>query len=108
VRRKPVDDGTFVTRPGIGGSTNIVFEHNVLYGNFQGIPDAWRKMIADPKLAASGTGGDGLDSLDGYKLRADSPCIGAGQPVKNNGGRDFWGRRLPEGKNPSIGAGEYR
>ncbi len=105
-RRKPVDDGTHVTQPGFGGSASIAFEHNVMYGNFKDIPDEWKRMVSDPMLAAPGTGGRGFDSLDGYKLREGSPCIGAGKPVENSGGRDLWGNKVPEGKNPSIGAHE--
>jgi hypothetical protein len=106
VRRRP--DGTFATEPGFGASTEIIFERNVLYGNFQDVPNEWRRMMTDPKLVSPGAGGNGLDSLEGYKLRPDSPCIGAGLPVKNNGGRDFWGNPAPEEQNPSIGAHERR
>ncbi|GEM_PF-83413 len=38
-----------------------------------------------------------------YRLRQDSPCIGAGIPLKHNGGRDFWGNTVPESEKPSIG-----
>ena len=108
LRKKPVDDGTHITEPGFGPSTNVVFEHNVLYGHFSDIPDEWKTMMADPMLAAPGTGREGFASLEGYKLRPKSPCIGAGIPVKNSGGRDFWGNVVSEGKNPSIGAHEPR
>ncbi|MCW5977705.1 MAG: right-handed parallel beta-helix repeat-containing protein [Bryobacteraceae bacterium] len=105
-KRKPIDDGTFISRPGFGGATNITFERNVMYGNFQDVPADWKKMVVDPKLMSPGSGGDGFASLDGYKLSKDSPAIGAGRPAKNNGGRDFWGNKVPDGKNPSIGAHE--
>jgi hypothetical protein len=74
--KKPgaADDVSFLTEPGFGGASDIVFEKNILYGNFEDIPEAWRKMIADPKFVAPGTG------PDGYKLRPDSPAIGAGIP----------------------------
>ena len=101
-KRKPVDDGTFLAEPGFGGSTGIRFENNVLYGNFQDIPEEWKKMIEDPKLVAPGKG------VDGYKLQPGSPLTGAGLPVQNNGGRDYWGNKLPEGGKPSIGAHEAR
>jgi hypothetical protein len=108
LKRQAVDDGTFIREPGVGKSTGIVFERNVLYGTFEGIPEDWRKMITDPKLTAPGTGASGFDSLSGYHLRSGSPCIGAGIPVTNNGGRDFWGNPLPARKNPSIGAHEAK
>lgn len=105
-KRKPIDDGTFISQPGFGGASNIVFERNILYGNFPDVPKDWKKMVTDPKLMSPGSGGAGLASLDGYKLQKNSPAAGAGIPAKNNGGRDFWGNPVPEGKNPSIGAHE--
>ena len=105
-QKKTVDDGTFLSRPGFGGGTDIRFENNILYGNAPDVPEDWKKLVTDPKLAAPGGGGDGFDSVAGYKLRKDSPAIGAGKPVRNNGGRDFWGNAVPAGKNPSIGPNE--
>ena len=55
-------------------------------------------------LVAPGSGRFGLESLQGYKLKDGSPCIGAGIPVERNGGRDFWGNKVPEGVRPDIGA----
>ncbi|MHB9031941.1 MAG: right-handed parallel beta-helix repeat-containing protein [Anaerolineae bacterium] len=43
---------------------------------------------------APGTGGRGLDTLEGYRLRPDSPLRTAGVSVENNGGRDFWGDEI--------------
>ena len=54
-------------------------------------------------LVRPGSGRIGIDSLEGYKLKDSSPCISAGIPIANNGGRDFWGNKLPEDKNPDIG-----
>jgi hypothetical protein len=62
----------------------------------------------DPKLIKAGTaaltGPMKLAALRAYKLKSDSPCIGAGLPIKDNGGRDFWGNKLLEGQKPTIGA----
>ena len=105
-KRKPINDGTHISQPGFGGASDILFERNILHGNFEGVPEAWKKMLADPKLVAPGSGKDGFDSAGGYKLRDGSPGIGAGTPVPDIGGRDFWGNRLPAGTNPAIGAHE--
>ncbi len=63
----------------------------------------------DPKVINPGTANltdpTKLATLDAYKLMPDSPCVGAGLVIKDNGGRDFWGTKLPEGK-PTIGAFE--
>lgn len=45
----------------------------------------------DPKFVAAGTGGTGWDTVAGYKLFEDSPAIGAGIEVEDNGGVDYFG-----------------
>ncbi|MBM3744893.1 MAG: right-handed parallel beta-helix repeat-containing protein [Acidobacteria bacterium] len=107
-RRSPANDGTHISEAGFGRSGKVVFERNVLHGNFTDIPAEWRAMLQDPMLVQPGRGQGGFDGLHGYKLRAASPCIGAGVEVKNHGGRDFWGDPVPQGRNPSIGAHERR
>jgi hypothetical protein len=90
-RRSPANDGTHLSQPGFGRSSKVVFERNVLHGNFTDIPPEWRAMFQDPMLVQPGRGQSGF-----------------GVPVKNHGGRDFWGNPVPEGRNPSIGAHERR
>ena len=62
----------------------------------------------DPKVIKAGlatlTDPKKLADLKAYRLKADSPCIGAGLPIKDNGGKDFWGNKIPEKGKPSIGA----
>ncbi|MCF8381590.1 MAG: right-handed parallel beta-helix repeat-containing protein [Bacteroidales bacterium] len=45
------------------------------------------------------------ERLAGYRLGDISPCIDAGKVIENNGGIDFWGNPLSDGK-PDIGAYE--
>jgi len=45
---------------------------------------------------APGSGGVGLDSLAGYRLRPDSPCRDRGLPITHPGERDFWGGALAD------------
>jgi len=97
-------DGTYNVAPGFGPSTNNRFVNNVYYGHHENLPLDANAMLIDPLLVAPGSGGTGLDSVEGYKLREGSPCIGAGIPIPNNGGRDFWGTPLPVGRNPDVGA----
>ena len=87
-----------------GESTGNVFTNNVFFGNHVGRPEDPRAITSDPLLVSPGSGSDGLDSVSGYKLRAGSPCIGAGVPIPNDGGRDFWGNRVPDAGAPDIGA----
>ncbi|UCF42553.1 MAG: right-handed parallel beta-helix repeat-containing protein [Planctomycetota bacterium] len=62
----------------------------------------------DPRVVRPGlaklTDPTKLALLHEYKLQAGSPCIGAGIPIENNGGRDFWGNKIPETQKPAIGA----
>jgi hypothetical protein len=105
LRKKEIDDGVWLSEEGFGGAINVVFEKNILFGNFDGIPEEWRELTLDPMLLDPGSAGFGFDTLDGYRLRMDSPAIGAGVHVDNNGGRDFWGNPIPAGF-PSIGVHE--
>jgi len=61
--------------------------------------------LAGPGTAAS-TDPAVLAGLTAYKLTPDSPCIGAGIIIKDNGGRDFWGNPVPESRRPAVGACE--
>lgn len=89
-----------------GQSTNNVFEHNVFYGNHENPPDDPYAITDNPMLINPGTGGHGLDSLEGYKIRNDSPCIDAGIFIEDCGAQDFWGTPLPQDQNTDIGAYE--
>jgi hypothetical protein len=88
-------------------STGTVFENNLFFGNRHHTePADPKKVTADPRLAAPGTGWIGRDSVAGYKLTAGSPAIDAGRVVPNDGGQDYFGNKLADGK-PDIGAHEF-
>ena len=87
-----------------GQSTNNVFERNVFYGDHQNQPQDSFAIAADPMLVNPGSGGEKLDSLEGYKLSPGSPCIGAGLLIEDNGVQDFWGNKLPKQGKFDIGA----
>ena len=67
-----------------------------------------RQQITDPKLVMQSTAAltdpTKLATLKAYRLRADSPCIGAGLPIKDNGCRDFWGNKVLKVQKPTLGA----
>lgn len=90
---------------------NFSYENNLYYG-YDSTPKDSRKIIADPMFADPGTGGTGvlgdsaIDTLGGYRLQEDSPAIDAGLEIENNGGRDYFGTPLADGKT-DIGAAEY-
>jgi len=57
-------------------------------------------------LVNPGSGENGFDTLEGYKLKAGSPCIAAGKAVTESGVLDFWNNKLQD-SNPSIGVHEW-
>jgi hypothetical protein len=48
----------------------------------------------------------GLPNLEAYRVQAESPCLRAGIPIENNGGRDFWDNPVPQDGRPAVGACE--
>jgi hypothetical protein len=81
-----------------------LFEHNAFFGPWLGErPEDTGALLANPQLEAAGTGGEGLESLAGYRLRANSPCHVSGTPIADPGEHDFWGDRLEQRERP-IGA----
>ena len=94
----------------IYGYTNSGYTRNIDYNCYFGVhpstePADAHKITADPMFVNAGSGGIGLNTVDGYKLKAGSPCINAGLFIPNNGGKDYWGNKLGTGK-PDIGAYE--
>jgi len=88
-----------------GKSQNTVFENNVFYGTHEQPPADARGITNQPALLKPGSGGDGFDSLGGYKLRDANACI-PGRVVSDNGGRDFFGNPVPLDRSPCAGAVE--
>lgn len=80
-----------------------IFDNNLYFGNGHIAADP-RKILADPMLVFPGSGADGLDSLNGYKLLAGSPGLGSGLVIANNGGLDYWGNVVSPSATPNIGA----
>jgi len=89
-----------------GSIANVFFSNNAFWGNHVSPPTDLSAILADPKLASPGSGLDGIETLAGYMLQADSPCRAAGAVVIENGGRDFWGNSVPDADPPCVGAHE--
>lgn len=90
----------------ISGSGNV-FDFNCFYGNHPiNEPTDDHKSTADPLLANPGSGSNGRNTLNGYKLQAGSPSIDNGIIILRNGGLDFWGNAVKT-ENPDRGAHEY-
>lgn len=101
----------------VGSKTNVswgrnsTYDNNLYYG-FDNLPADTNKVVGDPKFVDPGKGGTAtlgdmaIDTLDGYRLQADSPAIDAGKEIADNGGRDYFGTALSDGRT-DIGAAEY-
>ncbi|MFK7692228.1 fibronectin type III domain-containing protein [Paenibacillus sp. HJGM_3] len=84
--------------------TGPKFVNNAFYG--KAAPTQGKNnVVGDPGFVDPGKGSDGRNTVDGYKLKPNSPLIGAGTVVGNNGGRDFWNNPIYRGL-PDIGAFE--
>jgi len=87
--------------PGTGG----VFDHNVFYGNHpSNEPSDANKLTSNPLLANPGSGGIGMNSVDGYKLLNNSPALLSGALISGNGGKDYWGNAVSQTAAPNRGA----
>ncbi len=80
-------------------SKENIFNSNLYFGkkaiNQQTDP---KGLSADPKFTDPGS-----RNSKGYQLKKNSPGIGSGQIIKNNGGRDYFGTPLKPGSLPNIG-----
>lgn len=82
-----------------------ITDYNIYYGNHPfSEPNEAHKLTSDPCFVNPGSGNLGRASLDGYKLLQDSPAIGSGTLVNNNGGKDFWGNTVAASGSPNRGA----
>lgn len=97
-------DGEHVTAPGIGPSTNVLFDSN-LYLGLQHLPQDRHALTSDPKFVNPGSGHYGLKSLDGYRLQANSPAINSGAATR--GTHDFFGTSVPSCNSVDRGAAEF-
>ena len=89
-----------------GKSTNTVFDSNIFFGRHSEIPPDANAFTNRPPLVNPGSGGDGFDSLGGYRIDSSNGEIPRGRTVTDNGGRDFFGNPLPKNTSPCIGACE--
>lgn len=85
----------------------VTYDYNTYYGNYSQLPYDPHKMVTDPLFQAGGTGGTGLDSLAGYKLQDNSPCINTGKVIADSCQEDFYGNPINQGQ-PDRGVHEVQ
>jgi hypothetical protein len=87
-------DGSYVTAPGPGKSTNNVYDYNLYYG----LPaaDDPHALTSNPLMVDPGHAAVGRHTVSGYALRKNSPAIDSGKRIENSGGRDFFGVTVPQ------------
>jgi hypothetical protein len=92
---------------GFEPDNTCIFENNLFYN----VTAKGKNAIhTDPLFVNPGTGGTDIDMhdperLSGYRLKENSPCLGAGAVINENGGKDFWGNPVNSGL-PEIGSYE--
>lgn len=90
-----------------GSATGNVFSYNLFYDAndpASSEPSDSNKITSNPLLLSPGTGGYGLDTLDGYMLRAGSPALDSGVNQAVNGNADYWGNYVTDSGTPHRGA----
>jgi hypothetical protein len=97
-----------------GLNPNYTYDNNCYYLPNTLRPDTTRHkraLFADPLFENPGSGGTGIGTLSGYKIKANSPCIGKGLDLRtlgiSPGTRDYFGNPIPAGGAFDIGAHEF-
>ena len=79
-----------------GKDKRTVFRNNVYYGKIDHRPDDSAPCVQNPMFRQRPNAApEGFEALKAFMLQKDSPCIGAGLPIPDNGGRDFFGNPVP-------------
>lgn len=90
-----------------GKSVDTIFDSNVFFGNHVDPPKDEHGVTGRPGLVKVGSGGDGVDSVEGYKWIVGGDVM-RGKIVRENGGRDFFGNVVSEKSAPSLGVEEVK
>lgn len=81
-----------------------VFKNNCYGGNWNVKPEDRYAINDNPLLVNPGNGTGDRESLKGYTLSAESPCVATGDMIEDNGGIDILGNTVPQGTSPNVGA----
>ena len=93
----------------ISESASVSIQNNCFYGyhpESEPVLDSSNIVlnINDPSpVVNAGSGDIGIDTLQGYMLTNNSPCIGKGKKIDNNGYKDFYGNSFTAAAAVDIG-----
>jgi hypothetical protein len=88
---------------GTGVQTRNI-SNNTFYGSHHATePTDPFKLITSPLFLGVGTGGTGINTVSGYKLRTGSPALNSGKLISNNGGFDYFGNAVSSTTVPNRG-----
>jgi len=98
----------------VGGKfSGAIFDRNLYWTELQNrtatIPDR-NPVYADPQMKLPNNHGlifktiEEINLIRYFQLSSKSSALRTGKPIENNGGKDFWSKRLPLVGNPNIGA----
>ena len=93
----------------INDAASVTIENNCFYGyhpDSEPVLDSSNIVlnISDSSpVVNAGSGGIGIDTLQGYMLSDNSPCIGKGKKIANNGYKDFFGNSFTDTTAVDIG-----
>ena len=88
-------------------STNNFFDHNVFFGKHSASdPVDLNAITSDPMFVFPGSGSVGFNTLSGYRLLENSPCINSGILLTGQAAKDFFGNSVPD-LSGSVDRGVY-
>ncbi len=85
--------------------SNNTFYYNHPAGEPTSVQDP-AKSTANPYFVNAGSGGTGINTLDGYKLQKSSAALNSGKLISNNGGQDYYGNPVSATAVPDRGVYE--
>jgi hypothetical protein len=96
-------NGHHTSAVGFGESRETRFEANVYFGEIEKVDDP-QALTANPEFMAAPQAPVERERLRGFALKNTSKARGSGQPLPENGGKDFFGAPLAACTKPDRGA----
>jgi len=91
---------------GATGQTRFISNNLFYYNHPASEPADPFKLTGNPYFVSAGSGGTGINTLDGYKLQKSSAALSSGKIISNNGGLDLYGNAVSSTTIPNRGVYE--